>query len=384
MQIPSLPLYPKFRHLENWFQFVHKQISYDLKKLFIQELGQNEDQYNKLFNFEQIFKQNQQTKKTIEENEHLQPHIRETVSIKYDKIIPDEKEQILIDFLKEFIKNENLKVVLRCAGGWVRDKLLGVKSHDIDIALDSMMGEQFVTKLQEYSKKIGEPISSVGVIKANPDQSKHLETATCKVKGFDIDFVNLRGEYYAENSRIPTITFGSPTQDAERRDLTINSLFYNINEDKLEDFCGRGVQDLKNGICMTPLEPLKTFLDDPLRVLRTFRFASRYNYSIDKSLLEAIQQTKVKEALKEKVSRERMRTETEKMIRSRNPFLGLQMIHENNLWDVVFEVPKELEKQIQDDKIIDISYNFAKKTNEQYLFLILIFLYIYNLPIPLI
>lgn len=63
-----------------------------------------------------------------------------------------------------------------------------------------------------------------------------METATCKIKGIDVDFVNLRGEEYTSESRIPKIVFGTPLQDAERRDLTINSLFYNINENKIEDF----------------------------------------------------------------------------------------------------------------------------------------------------
>lgn len=60
----------------------------------------------------------------------------------------------------------------------------------------------------------------------------------------------------------------------------MNSMFYNINEDKIEDYCKTGLQDLKNGICRTPLDPYKTFNDDPLRILRTFRFASRYNFEI--------------------------------------------------------------------------------------------------------
>ena len=71
------------------------------------------------------------------------------------------------------------------------------------------------------------------VIKASCDQSKHLETATCRIKGIDLDFVNLRGEEYTNNSNV---VFGTPLQDAERRDLTINSLFYNINENTIEDF----------------------------------------------------------------------------------------------------------------------------------------------------
>jgi len=71
-----------------------------------------------------------------------------------------------------------------------------------------------------------------------------------------IDLVNLRSETYSDISRVPTIEIGTPEQDALRRDLTINSMFYNINENKVEDYTGKGIDDLKNKILRTPLEPL--------------------------------------------------------------------------------------------------------------------------------
>ena len=71
-----------------------------------------------------------------------------------------------------------------------------------------------------------------------------------------IDLVNLRNETYSEESRVPEITIGTPSEDAYRRDLTINSMFYNINDEKVEDFTGQGLDDLRQGIIRTPLEPL--------------------------------------------------------------------------------------------------------------------------------
>ena len=82
------------------------------------------------------------------------------------------------------------------------------------------------------------------MIKSNSDKSKHLETAIIRVEGQWIDFVNLRHEKYTENSRVPEIEIGTPEEDAYRRDLTINSLFYNINEQKIEDFTKMGLSDL--------------------------------------------------------------------------------------------------------------------------------------------
>ena len=98
---------------------------------------------------------------------------------------------------------------------------------------------------------------------------------------YEIDFVNLRGEEYTEDSRIPIQKIGSPKEDAFRRDFTINSLFYNINENKVEDFTEQGLKDMKDKLLRTPLCPIKTFIDDPLRILRGFRFAARYDFKLE-------------------------------------------------------------------------------------------------------
>lgn len=87
--------------------------------------------------------------------------------------------------------------------------------------------------------------------------------------------------------------FGTPEEDAMRRDLTINSLFYNINEDIVEDFSKMGIDDLKNGIIRTPLEPYTTFKDDPLRILRVFRFASRYSFNCLPKIIECVKSPEI-------------------------------------------------------------------------------------------
>ena len=85
-----------------------------------------------------------------------------------------------------------------------------------------------------------------------------METCTTKLFGVDIDFVNLRSEEYTHDSRVPSIEFGTPEQDAVRRD-TLNALFYNLNQGEIEDYTKRGLSDLQNGILKTPLAPIKTF-----------------------------------------------------------------------------------------------------------------------------
>lgn len=118
----------------------------------------------------------------------------------------------------QIVQENQLNTKLRVAGGWVRDKLLGKDSDDIDIALDDMYGEEFA-KLIDARLNADKAAASdghknkqhFGVIKANNEKSKHLETATIKVEGLMIDLVNLRSETYTEESRVPTIEIGTPT-----------------------------------------------------------------------------------------------------------------------------------------------------------------------------
>jgi len=113
------------------------------------------------------------------------------------------------------------QTVIRVVGGWVRDKVLGLESDDIDIALDDMSGADFAECVLAHLKSQGTEISKLAVIERNPEQSKHLETATMKVHGVSIDFVGLRAEEYASGSRIPEVRLGTAEEDALRRDLTI-------------------------------------------------------------------------------------------------------------------------------------------------------------------
>mmetsp|Transcript_12127 Transcript_12127/g.29272 ORF Transcript_12127/g.29272 Transcript_12127/m.29272 type:complete len:1100 (+) Transcript_12127:190-3489(+) len=219
---------------------------------------------------------------------------------------------------------------------------------DIDIALDDMLGREYAEHLNDYLGKIGEKTHSVGVILQNPEKSKHLETATMKVGTFWIDFVNLRAEEYTQDSRIPDLMrIGSPAEDAFRRDLTINSLFYNVNNGQIEDWTGRGFDDLRRGVVSTPLAPLTTLLDDPLRALRSVRFAARLRFMLDDSLIDAAMDDRVREALAEKVSRERIGCEVDLMLRSPDPVGAMRLLIRLNLAQTVFPFEKLLLKEME-------------------------------------
>lgn len=243
------------------------------------------------------------------------------------QLTPREQQlrQLLLDVSRYIDESKEIKekLELRFAGGWVRDKLLGVQSHDIDTAINAMTGAAFSTKMKSYLKDEDNlkkhslktaDIHHIYKIPANPEKSKHLETATTKIFGFDVDLVNLRKETYSENSRNPQMEFGTAEEDALRRDATINALFYNLHSDQIEDFTG-GLKDLKAKQLRTPLDPKETFMDDPLRVLRLVRFASRLSFTIDSNAEACMSDPAVKEALKLKISRERVGIELEKMLK---------------------------------------------------------------------
>ncbi|GER27513.1 CCA-adding enzyme [Striga asiatica] len=260
-----------------------------------------------------------------------------------DRIDLTDKEKQIFDRLLQVLNHFSLQTQLRVAGGWVRDKLLGKECFDIDIALDNMLGKEFCDKVNEYLSSKGEEARGVGVIQCNPDQSKHLETARMRLFDVWIDFVNLRSEDYSENSRIPTMRFGTAEEDAYRRDLTINSLFYNINTSSVEDFTKRGIEDLKAGRIVTPLPPKQTFLDDPLRVLRAIRFGARFGFLLDEELKIAAADNDVREAIADKISRERIGHEIDLMISGNQPMRAIAYVSELQLFWAVFSLPSETE-----------------------------------------
>lgn len=288
----------------------------------------------------------------------------------------DAHESAILDLIHRFTlhlgnaRPDLPAVECRVAGGWVRDKLLGLESDDLDICISSLTGHHFATLLEGYLHELRERPDGNGLeeddsalmqstriakIQANPDQSKHLETARMTVGGLEIDLVQLRSEEYADGgancssngeggssgsgSRIPTsVKFGTPLEDALRRDITINTLFYNVHSRLVEDQTGKGLADLLSSspLIRTPLEPLQTFLDDPLRILRCIRFASRFSFPLNDDIKPAVEDERVRTALLAKVSKERIGVELDKMLKGPDPLLALRLIHHLSLYHLLF------------------------------------------------
>lgn len=250
--------------------------------------------------------------------------------------------QKIFDFLLKVNAEKDLKTELRVAGGWVRDTMLHIESNDIDIAIESLpasssnshssgcggsgasssiTGERFAREVAAYQAQLtGEPSRTVGVIRVNPELSKHIETATVCVCDVPVEFCALRSDDYSNESRIPHIRAATPLEDALRRDFTVNALFYNLHTGLVEDYT-TGLADLQQRVLRCPLDPLQTFTDDPLRLLRGIRFVSQlanHHFQLDASIPACVDEALL-QMMQRKVSRERVGKEWVKMMTSQAP-----------------------------------------------------------------
>jgi len=255
------------------------------------------------------------------------------------RLTEDEKE--VFGIIKNVIKTYSPHTTAYAVGGWTRDKLLGIESDDIDIMLDDCSGEYFAKLVTQYLK-----LRDPRVIKENPEKSKHITTAKAFIPlssgtRQEIDFAQARKDVYEEGSRIPTgLEDATPQEDAFRRDLTINSIFYNINTGTVEDFTGKGLEDLMAMHIQTPQDPYQTFTEDPLRIFRVIRFAAKYNGSIDPDTMTAIKDPKMWERIKI-ISRDRIGQEFMKMLKNPNPHIAISLLKETGLLDNMIGVALE-------------------------------------------
>ncbi len=207
-------------------------------------------------------------------------------------------------------------------GGYVRDILLERKRNEIDFLVVGD-GPEFAKNLAE---KLG--VENINIF-------KNFGTAHFNYQGIDFEFVGARKESYTSNSRNPIVTDGTFIDDINRRDFTINTLAVSLNKSNFGDLIDTfgGVEDIKNKIIKTPLNPNETFNDDPLRILRAFRFASQLNFDVDPKILDAAKN--LAERLKI-VSQERITDELLKILKSEKPSIGLKLMQNTKIMHVVF------------------------------------------------
>lgn len=208
-------------------------------------------------------------------------------------------------------------------GGYVRDRLLARPSKDMDIVC---VGNG-IRLAQNIASKM-RPIPRVVVY-------KRFGTAMLKCEDLEIEFVGARKESYRHDSRKPSIENGSLEDDQNRRDFTINALAVSLNSrnfGQLIDPFG-GLQHLESKLIKTPLDPGKTFSDDPLRMMRAIRFATQLGFEIDPNTFSAL--TEFKKRMKI-VSKERIIVELNKIISCPKPSIGFKLLFDTELLEVIF------------------------------------------------
>jgi tRNA nucleotidyltransferase/poly(A) polymerase len=272
-------------------------------------------------------------------------------------------EQEVMSIIRDVIRKYTPSTQAFLVGGVVRDKLIGIDANDLDVMLSNISGEDFAKLV---TKHLG--IKDAHTIKSNPDKSKFITTSKAYIPLSsgniqEIDFAQARMDVYDGKSRIPTLKPATPKEDASRRDLTINSIFYDILSKKIVDFTGMGINDLKNNIIRTPEDPLKTFMDDPLRIFRVVRFSAKYNFKIDPQTYTAMLDSRIRDEIKNKVSKERIGQEITKMLSNPNAEYAITLLKSTGLLeDILTESLKGTEYEGKVHPTLDMNQNNSHHT----------------------
>lgn len=243
------------------------------------------------------------------------------------KFIPD--EVMALNYIKGLIKGTEYENHVFLVGGAVRDSIMGNPIKDIDLCIDLPNGGiEFAVWIM---KKTGQYKEGT-----RPCVYPTYGTAMFTLINFpniDIECVQTRKEqYHDSNSRNPETAYGTLEEDCYRRDLTINSLYKNISTDEIVDITGNGINDIKNHIIRTPCDPDITYTDDPLRMLRCIRFASRYGWDIEEKTLQGIIDNVERIQI---ITQERITDEINKILLTKKPSVGLRMLEKTGLLQYV-------------------------------------------------
>jgi len=203
-------------------------------------------------------------------------------------------------------------------GGYVRDLLLKRPSKDMDFVC---VGSG-IALATEVARRLG-PQVHVTVF-------KNFGTAQIRYNELELEFVGARRESYRHDSRKPIVEDGTLDDDQKRRDFTINAMAIRLNKNAFGELVDPfdGVGDMKKKIIRTPLDPVITFSDDPLRMMRAVRFASQLNFDIDADTFHALSSQAERLRI---ISQERITDEMNKIILSPVPSYGFKLMFHSNL-----------------------------------------------------
>src|SRR5829696_5127432 len=219
---------------------------------------------------------------------------------------------------------ESLQYPCYLIGGFVRDKILGRRTKDADFVCE---GDGL--QLAKEAAALFKPHPKVNYF-------KNFGTAQFRMPdGLDLEFVGARKESYRSHSRNPDVQPGTLTDDQNRRDFTINALAISLNKKDYGTLVDpfNGIDDLKQQLIRTPLNPSQTFSDDPLRMMRAIRFATQLGFKIHPETFRAIEQNAGRIKI---VSQERITDELNKIIMSSKPSVGFKLLKNSGLLPLIF------------------------------------------------
>lgn len=265
--------------------------------------------------------------------------------------------------ISEVVTNEKIETYV--IGGYVRDFLLNRISSDRDI--DIVVIGSGVQIAKKIAKKI-DPKIKVAVF-------KNFGTAMFRYKNHEIDFVGARKESYRQDSRKPSVENGTLEDDQKRRDFTINAMAISLNGESYGKFVDpfNGLDALMDKIIRTPMEPEKTFSDDPLRMMRAIRFATQLKFGIAEETLLAISKNKDRIKI---VSPERIISELNKIVLSDSPSTGFGLLDKTGLLPLILPELHNLKgveevsgKQHKDNfyHTLEVLDNVASKSDDLWL-----------------
>ncbi|MBI5373531.1 MAG: HD domain-containing protein [Sphingobacteriales bacterium] len=243
--------------------------------------------------------------------------------------IPCTEKELFI-FRKISLAAEGLGMPVYLIGGFVRDKLLERDTKDADFVC---LGDGIA-----LARAVADRFSPVPQV----DYFKNFGTAHIRIdKDFDLEFVGARRESYQSHSRKPEVEPGSIADDQDRRDFTINALTISLNAADFGELIDpfEGLKDLENKIIRTPMDPARTFSDDPLRMMRAIRFAAQLGFVIEdktwKGIVDMADRIQI-------ISQERITDELNKIILAPKPSTGLDLLYKSGLLQKIFPLMADL------------------------------------------
>ena len=235
-----------------------------------------------------------------------------------------EKFLEITNYIHNIIQDTEFEQHVYAVGGSVRDLIMEKEIKDIDLVIDLPQGGVRFANFCEQNGLTGKVV----IYETYGTSMFHFK----KFPDDEIECVMTRGEKYLDSgSRNPVTEFAPIMEDASRRDLTINALYYNISKKKVEDLMGCGVQDIRDGVLRVPMEMVSeqmvdhTFIDDPLRILRVLRFHTKLGFKISDETFNAMKRNVDRLSI---ITVERINTELCKILMSKYARQGIELINE--------------------------------------------------------